>query len=56
MGLPRLNLIFNQYKCQPSALFYGTKASSVDPDQVPHYVASDQGLHFWPTEFPLEIE
>ena len=23
----------------------GTSANSVDPDQIPQYVASDQGLH-----------
>ena len=28
-----------------ASFFGGTNANSADPDQTPHYAASDQGLH-----------
>ena len=36
--------------------FYGTYANSGNPDQTPHYAASDQGLHCLLTEFSIEIK
>ena len=32
----------------------GSKANSADPDQTPHDVASDQGLHCWLTGFSIK--
>ena len=31
----------------------GSPANSADPDQTPHNVASDQGLHCLPTGFSI---
>ena len=31
--------------------FYGKSCYNVDPDQMPHYVASDLGLHCLPMTF-----
>ena len=36
--------LFNPNKL--SALLYGTKANTTDPNQIQHKAASDQGLHF----------
>ena len=35
--------------------FYGAKANSADPDQMPHNAASDQGLHFLLTGCSFKI-
>ena len=32
----------------------GSKANSADPDQMPHYVASDQGLQCLQTGFSVK--
>ena len=34
----------------------GSYANSADPDQTPHNVASDQGLHCLLTDFPSKTE
>ena len=34
----------------------GTYANSADPDQIPHSVVSDQGLHCWLTEYSIKFE
>ena len=40
---------------KPSILFCGTQANSVDPDQMPQNVASDQVLHCLLTESIIKI-
>ena len=37
--------------CGFYSIFYGKSCYNVDPDQMPHYVASDLGLHCLPMTF-----
>ena len=45
------------FPCQPILtwkLVKGSQANSVEPDQMPHNVASEQGLHFLLTGFSIK--